>query len=80
MLNAYSSFAPASFYDLADRLQSFPGEVAIQLLRTHGFSHVVLHRAPLEQAFGAAAVDALRTHPDLALVFEEDGVILYRVR
>jgi hypothetical protein len=80
MLNAYSSFAPASFYDLADRLQSFPDEVAIQLLRTHGFSHVVLHRPPLEQAFGAAAVDALRTHPDRALGFEEDGVILYRVR
>ncbi|HUE88670.1 MAG TPA: hypothetical protein VMO26_21545, partial [Vicinamibacterales bacterium] len=80
MLNAYSSFAPASFYALAERLQSFPDEAALRELRAHGFSHVVLHRAPLEYTFGAAAVDALRAHRDLELVFEEDGVILYRVR
>jgi hypothetical protein len=80
MLNAYSSFAPASFYTLADRLQSFPDQDAITALRAHGFTHAVLHRAPLEHGFGAAAVDALRTHPDLEFVFEEDGVILYRVR
>jgi len=80
MLNAYSSFAPARFYALAERLQSFPDQAAIQDLRAHGFTHVVLHRAPLEHDYGAAAVDALRTHPDLEFVFEEDGVILYRVR
>jgi hypothetical protein len=80
MLNAYSSFAPASFYALAERLQSFPDEAAIQELRTRGFTHVVLHRGPLEHDFGAAAVDALRSHPDLEFVFEEDQVILYRVR
>jgi hypothetical protein len=80
MLNAYSSFAPAGFYALADRLQSFPDEVALQALRAHGFTHVILHRAPLDQNDGAAAVDALRTHPELEFVFEEDGVSLYRVR
>ena len=80
MLNAYSSFAPASFHALAERLQSFPDEAAIRELRAHGFTHVVLHRAPLDHNYGAAAVDALRTHPELEFVFEEDGVILYRVR
>jgi hypothetical protein len=80
MLNAYSSFAPESFHALARRLQSFPAPAAIQDLRTHGFTHVVLHRAPLDHDFGAKAVDELRTHPDLEFVFEEDGVILYRVR
>jgi hypothetical protein len=80
MLNAYSSFAPPLFYELAAKLQSFPDAAALQLLRQHGFSHVLLHRAPLERDYGSAAVDALRRHSELQFVFEEDGVILYRVR
>jgi hypothetical protein len=80
MLNAYSSFAPPIFFDLAAQLQAFPAPQTIELLRSHGFSHVLLHRAPLERDYGAAAIDRLRTRPDLQLVFEQDGVILYRVR
>jgi hypothetical protein len=80
MLNAYSSFAPPLFYELATTLQTFPAASALQALRTHGFSHVLLHRAPLERDYGASAVDALRAHDDLQFVFEQDGVILYRLR
>jgi hypothetical protein len=80
MLNAYSSFAPPLFFELADKLQSFPADDAIRLLRQYRVSHVLLHRPPLEQAYGAAAVDALRQHPALQFVFEDEGVILYRVR
>lgn len=80
MLNAYSSFAPPIFDQLTERLQSFPAPPALQTLREYGFSHVLLHRRPLERDYGAAAVDALRTHQALAFVFEDDGVILYRVR
>ncbi len=43
-------------------------------------SHVVLHRAPLEAAFGAQALASLRAHPDLEFVVEQDGVIIYRIR
>jgi hypothetical protein len=80
MLNAYSSFAPPLFYELAAKLQSFPEASAIDVLRRYGFSHVVLHRAPLERDRGKPAVDALRAHPDLEYVLEQDGVIIYRVR
>ena len=80
MLNAYSSFAPPIFYELADRLQTFPDDAALQLLRTNGFSHVLLHRAPLERDYGRASVDGLRTHPALELIFDADGVMLFRVR
>lgn len=79
MLNAYSSYAPQSFYQLAATLQSFPDDTAMAALRQHGFSHVVLHRAPLEREFGKAAVDALRAHSELQFVLEQDGVIIYRV-
>lgn len=80
MLNAYSSFAPPSFYRLAETLQSFPDAASLEALRAHGFSHVVLHRAPLEREFGKAAVDGLRAHPELQFMLEQDGVIVYRVR
>jgi hypothetical protein len=80
MLNAYSSFAPPVFYELAAKLQSFPDAAALALLRSYGFSHVVLHRAPLEAMLGKAVVDGLRAHPDLQYVLEQDGVIIYKVR
>jgi hypothetical protein len=80
MLNAYSSFAPPLFYELAATLQGFPGDTAIDAMRAHGFSHVLLHRAPLERDYGRDALDALRVHPALELVFDADGLILYRLR
>jgi hypothetical protein len=80
MLNAYSSFAPPIFFELAAKFQSFPDAASIAALRAHGFSHVVLHRAPLDRDYGKPAVDALRAHPDLDFVLEQDGVIIYRVR
>jgi hypothetical protein len=41
---------------------------------------VLLQREPLARDFGAAALESLRTHADLEFIFEQDGVILYRVR
>jgi hypothetical protein len=80
MLNAYSSFAPPIFDELAPRLQAFPEPGAIALLRAHGFSHVVIHRAAMEYDLGKAGVDGLRQHPDLEFVLEQEGVIVYRVK
>jgi hypothetical protein len=80
MVNGYSSFAPDSFFQRAARLQSFPAPETIDELRSIRVSHVVLHRPPLEAAFGAQALAALRTHPDLEFVIEQDGVIIYRIR
>ena len=80
MLNGYSSFAPPIFYSLAERLQAFPAQAAMDVLRKHQISHVLLQRLPLERDFGAPAVESLRAHPDLEFIFEQDGVILYRVR
>jgi hypothetical protein len=80
MLNAYSSFAPPIFFELAAKFQTFPDAAAIAALRANRFTHVVLHRAPLERDYGKAAVDALRAHPDLEFVLEQDGVVVYRLR
>ena len=80
MINAYSSWAPESFYRRATLLQSFPSEAALADLRSIGVNHAVLHRQPLDKNFGAAAVDALRNHPALEFLFEEDGIIVYRIK
>jgi hypothetical protein len=80
MLNAYSSFAPPIFFELAAKFQTFPDAASIAALKANGFTHVVLHRAPLEREHGRDAVNALRLHPDLQFVLEQDGVIIYRVR
>jgi hypothetical protein len=80
MVNGYSSFAPESFFQRAQRLQAFPAPETIAELRSIRVSHVVLHRAPLEAAFGAQALASLRAHPDLEFVVEQDGVIIYRIR
>jgi hypothetical protein len=80
MVNGYSSFAPQTFFDRAARLQAFPAPQTIAELKSIDVSHVLLHRAPLEAAFGAAAVNGLRAHPDLEFVLEQDGVIIYRIR
>jgi hypothetical protein len=80
MLNAYSSFAPPVFYELASRLRSFPSADAMRELRANGFTHVELHRAALEREIGKAAVDGLRARDDLEFVVEQDDVIIYRVK
>ena len=80
MFNAYSSYAPAHFHERAERFQKFPDESVLREMREIGITHVVLHRAPLAENFGTAAVDGLRTHPALQFVFEQDGVIVYRLR
>lgn len=80
MVNGYSGFAPVSFEETASRLRGFPDPVAIDALRSRGVSHVVIHRAPFAERAGTQAVDALRSHPDLTFVLEQEGIIIYRLR
>ena len=80
MVNGYSSFAPESFFQRAAAAASLSRSGTIAELRSIRVSHVVLHRAPLEAAFGAQALASLRAHPDLEFVVEQDGVIIYRIR
>jgi len=80
MVNGYSGWAPESFNQRAALLQAFPSETALADLRSIGVSHAVLHRAALEEARGKAWLDALRNHPSLEFEFEEDGVIVYRIK
>jgi hypothetical protein len=43
MLNGYSGYRPASFYETAERVQSFPAPESIEWLRRRGVTHVFVH-------------------------------------
>jgi hypothetical protein len=80
MINGYSSFVPNSFFERAARLRAFPSAAAIEELRSLHISHVVVQRTPFQEMYGAAALAALRLHPDLEFVLDQEGVVVYRVR
>jgi hypothetical protein len=80
MVNGYSGWAPERFNQHATSQESFPGEAALADLRSIGVSHAVLHRAALEAGSGRGSIDDLRQHPSLELEFEEDGIVVYRIR
>ena len=80
----YGHLNNAVYYELFDAAintwTGHHGGAAFSEAPVIGVSHVVLHRAPLEAAFGAQALASLRAHPDLEFVVEQDGVIIYRIR
>ncbi len=68
MLNGYSGFKPASYYEHVTQLASFPDQSSIDYLRGVGVTHVMVdgrHMRP-------AQLDALATFPELHL-WQTDG-------
>ena len=80
LLNGYSSFHPESFEARGRALNSFPSETALAELRSAHVTHVAVHTGPFERRYGAAALAAVDTIPDLELVADEDGIRLYRLK
>lgn len=73
LVNGYSGFAPPSLEQVAQTLQRFPAEAALELLHTLGVTHVVVHRTGgMERR--REAIDA---SPALRLVAEQDGIAIY---
>ena len=75
MLNGYSGFIPASYYDHYEHLRSFPATEAVAALRTIGVTHVFAHR----NALGPARSSALDGVTELQRLAEEGDIVLYRV-
>ena len=80
LLNGYSSFHPESFERRGRALNSFPAEVALAELRVARVTHVVVHAQAFERRYGAAALGAIDTIPDLERIADEDGIRLYRLK
>ena len=80
LLNGYSSFHPESFEARGRALNTFPSEMALAELRVAHVTHVAVHTLPFERRYGAAALAAIDTIPDLEFVTNEDGIRLYRLK
>jgi hypothetical protein len=80
IVNGYSSFAPQSFFERADRFNRFPAPEVIAEMREIGVSHVMLEHRTLEPAVARQAFVEWHSHPDLAFELDQDGWAVYRIR
>ncbi len=80
LVNGYSGFEPQTFIDRARKLQTFPRAEGLEELRALGATHVTVHTGAFARRSGADALRAVESLPDLALLAEQDGIRLYRLR
>lgn len=76
LLNGYSGFVPASYYQHYDAVGSFPSEESIAALERLGITHLVVHL----DAYDAQAVARLRQSPALREIAREPSIALYRLQ
>lgn len=75
IVNGYSGFQPASFYDHAAILQGFPDGPSLALLRDLGITHVFVHTTQL----APGALVQVNARPELRIVERFGSIALYRV-
>jgi len=80
LMNGYSSFHPESFEARGRALNSFPSQAALAELKVAKVTHVTVHANQFALRYGDAPLKALDTISDLALVAEENGIRLYRLK
>ena len=73
MLNGYSGFKPASYYEHVTHLASFPDQASIDYLRAAGVTHVIVDGP----AMRPGRVDALANFPELHLWQTDGNVTIY---
>jgi hypothetical protein len=65
MLNGYSGFAPPSYYEMRDVMQTFPDDRSIAFLRGRGVNYVVVRTGFFEEQEGAALLRDIQTRREL---------------
>jgi hypothetical protein len=73
IVNGYSGFKPASFYQNVDALKGFPDRGSIEHLRRLGVTHVIVEA----HAMPAAALDQLANYRELRFVTTDGNLRLY---
>jgi hypothetical protein len=76
LVNGYSGFAPPGLEQTAETMRAFPGDEALDWMRTLGVTHIVVHRNTPQMQRRRALMDASTA---LRLVAERDGVAIYRM-
>jgi hypothetical protein len=73
MLNGYSGFRPASFYENAEALANFPDAIALRTLQARGVTHVFVHMKGID-AEHARMIDDL---PELRREAADRDIVLF---
>jgi hypothetical protein len=75
IVNGYSGFQPASFYQHAFVLQGFPDGPSMALLHELGITHVFVHATQMSPA----RLELIKTRPELQLQETFGSIALYRL-
>jgi hypothetical protein len=80
MLNGYSSYRPASYYESYEIMQQFPADASLGALRERGVTHVVVHQTALNSGATAGQHNPFASVPSLELIARDEDVLIYRIR
>ncbi len=75
MLNGYSGYRPASYYETADALAGFPSAASLAWLRQRGVTHLFVQLG----AYGDDVPSRLAEMPGVFQVASDRGIALYRI-
>ena len=75
MLNGYSGYRPASYYETADALAGFPSDASIDWLRRRGVAHLFVQLG----AYDDGVPVRLASTPGVYEVAADRGIALYRL-
>ena len=74
MLNGYSGYAPASFYEMRELMNGFPDDRSIAFLRRRRVDYVVIRTGLYELTDAATLLERVRQREELSLeVMWTDG-------
>ncbi|WP_174583035.1 glycosyltransferase family protein [Candidatus Methylacidithermus pantelleriae] len=80
IVNGYSGFVPDQFFDIQERLGSFPERESVDLLRALGVDLVIVHGDGYSGEHREALENALENNPELVLVQRFGGDSVYRIK
>lgn len=67
MINGYSGYAPASYYQMRETMTSFPDDRSMAFLRDRGVDYVVVRAGLYESKQAAALLEQIQKRNDLSL-------------
>ena len=73
LINGYSGFIPASYYEVSDAVETFPAPDALAALRRRGVTHLFVHT----DQFAPGLSERLDREPSLQRLAAEQDVLLY---
>ena len=79
MLNGYSSYRPASYYESYELMRAFPSDASVIGLYALGVTHVVVHQKALNAGAADARDNPFAGVPSLQLIARDDDILIYRI-